>query len=45
MSIYAISDLHLAISVDKSIVKIAFKMPYGIKTLMKNHPSIHKIDD
>ena len=33
------------ISVDKSIVKIAFKMPYGIKTLIKNHPSLHKIDD
>ena len=33
------------ISVDKTIIKIAFKMPYGIKTLIKNHPSIHKIDD
>ena len=33
------------ISVDKSIIKVAFKMPYGIKTLMKNHPSLHKIDD
>ena len=33
------------ISVDKSIIKIAFKMPYGIKTLMKNHPSLHKIDE
>lgn len=33
------------ISVEKSIIKIAFKMPYGIKTLMKNHPSIHKIDE
>ena len=33
------------ISVDKSIVKVAFKMPYGIKTLMKNHPSLHKIDN
>ena len=33
------------ISVDKSIVKVAFKMPYGIKTLMKNHPSLHKIDE
>ena len=33
------------ISVEKTIVKVAFKMPYGIKTLMKNHPSIHKIDD
>ena len=33
------------ISVEKSIIKIAFKMPYGIKTLMKNHPSLHKIDE
>ena len=33
------------ISVDKSIVKVAFKMPYGIKTLMKNHPSLHRIDE
>ena len=33
------------ISVDKSIVKVAFKMPYGVKTLMKNHPSIHKIGE
>ena len=33
------------ISVDKSIIKVAFKMPYGIKTLMKNHPSLHKIDN
>ena len=33
------------ISVEKSIVKVAFKMPYGIKTLMKNHPSLHKIDE
>lgn len=32
------------ISVEKSIVKVAFKMPYGIKTLMKNHTSLHKID-
>ena len=31
------------IDVDKSIVKVAFKMPYGIKTLMKNHPSLHTI--
>ena len=31
------------ISVDKSVVKVAFKMPYGIKTLMKNHPSLHKV--
>ena len=33
------------ISVEKSIIKVAFKMPYGIKTLMKNHPSLHKIDN
>ena len=33
------------ISVDKSVVKVAFKMPYGIKTLMKNHPSLHKISE
>ena len=33
------------ISVEKSIIKIAFKMPYGIKTLMKNHPSLHKISE
>ncbi len=33
------------ISVEKTIVKVAFKMPYGIKTLIKNHPSLHKIDD
>lgn len=33
------------ISVEKSIIKIAFKMPYGIKTLMKNHPSLHKINE
>lgn len=31
------------ISVDKTIVKVAFKMPYGIKTLMKSHPSLHKV--
>ena len=33
------------ISVEKSIIKVAFKMPYGIKTLMKNHPSLHKITE
>ena len=33
------------ISVEKSVIKIAFKMPYGIKTLMKNHHSLHKIDE
>ena len=31
------------ISVDKTVIKVAFKMPYGIKTLMKNHPSLHKV--
>ena len=31
------------ISVEKSVVKVAFKMPYGIKTLMKSHPSLHKV--
>ena len=33
------------ITVEKSIIKVAFKMPYGIKTLMKNHPSLHKITE
>ena len=33
------------ITVDKSIIKVAFKMPYGIKTLMKNHPSLHIIKE
>ena len=33
------------IEVDKSIVKVAFKMPYGLKTLMKNHPSLHQITE
>lgn len=33
------------ISVEKSVVKVAFKMPYGIKILMKNHPSLHKIEE
>lgn len=33
------------ISVEKSVIKIAFKMPYGIKTLMKNHHSLHKINE
>ena len=33
------------ISVEKTVLKAAFKMPYGIKTLMKNHPSLHKIDE
>ena len=33
------------IEVDKSVIKVAFKMPYGIKTLMKNHPSLHLITE
>ncbi len=33
------------ITVEKSVVKVAFKMPYGIKILMKNHPSLHKIEE
>ena len=33
------------ISVEKSVIKVAFKMPYGIKILMKNHPSLHKIEE
>lgn len=33
------------ISVEKSVLKVAFKMPYGIKIIMKNHPSLHHIDD
>ena len=31
------------ISVDKSIITVAFKHPYGIKKLMKNHKSISKL--
>ena len=31
------------LSVEKSIIKIAFKMPYGIKALMKNHKSLRKV--
>ena len=31
------------LSVEKSVIKIAFKMPYGIKTLMKNHKSLRKV--
>lgn len=33
----------VVISVDKSIMTIAFKHPYGIKKLMKNHKSISKL--
>jgi hypothetical protein len=28
---------------DGDIISVAFAMPYGIKKLMKNHPSIRKI--
>ena len=31
------------LEVSKTIVKVAFKMPYGIKTLMKNHRSLRKV--
>ncbi len=31
------------INVEKTVVKVAFKMPYGIKLLMKEHASLHKI--
>ena len=31
------------LSVSGSVVKVAFKMPYGIKTLMKNHKSLRKV--
>ena len=31
------------LEVSKSIVKVAFKMPFGIKTLMKNHKSLRKV--
>jgi len=33
----------VVISVDKSIVTIAFPHPYGIKKMMKNHKSLNKI--
>ncbi|MBR6112926.1 MAG: ATP-binding domain-containing protein, partial [Bacilli bacterium] len=33
----------MIITVDKSVVTIAFPQPYGIKTLMKGHSSIKKI--
>ena len=32
------------IEVSKTVIKVAFKMPYGIKTLMKGHPSLHKVE-
>ena len=31
------------IKVEKSVMTIAFKLPFGIKTLMKNHRSIRKV--
>ena len=31
------------ISIEKTIIKVAFKMPYGIKLLIKGHPSLHKV--
>ena len=31
------------LSVSGSVVKVAFKMPYGIKTVMKNHKSLRKV--
>ena len=34
----------VVISVDKSIITVAFPHPIGIKKLMKNHKSISKID-
>jgi len=33
----------VVISVDKSIITVAFPHPYGIKKLMKNHKSITKV--
>ena len=33
----------VVISVDKSIITVAFPHPYGIKKLMKNHKSISKV--
>lgn len=33
----------VVVSVDKSIMLIAFKHPYGIKKMMKNHKSISKL--
>ena len=32
----------VVISVDKSIITIAFAHPYGIKKMMKKHKSLHK---
>ena len=33
----------VVISINKSVITIAFAHPYGIKKLMKNHKSIHKM--
>ena len=33
------------IEVNNSTIKVAFKMPVGIRILMKNHPSLHKITE
>ena len=33
----------VVVSVDGNFIKIAFKVPYGIKTLLASHPSIIKI--
>ena len=33
----------LIVAMDGDIISVAFAMPYGIKKLMKNHPSIRKI--
>ena len=33
----------VVISVGENLAKIAFKAPYGIKELLKNHPAISKI--
>lgn len=31
------------LEVEKSVMKVAFKLPYGIKQLMKNHKSVRKV--
>ena len=33
----------VVIKVDNDLITVAFKHPHGIKTLMKNHPSISKL--
>jgi len=35
----------LIVSLDTNNISIAFKAPFGIKKLIKNHPTIEKIDD